>query len=102
MVGKADNDVYFGITPLLNKDRIYSYWDIVLATGAWAIATWCYVQGGTIAQILGFKEAITGTLFGMTLAGIFIYLCVIIPTRHGIDIWIYLRALLGQIGRAHV
>lgn len=97
-MSNVDKDVYFGITPLLNKERIYSYWDIVLATGAWAIATWCYVQGGTIASILGFKYAITGTLFGMTLAGILIYLCVIIPTRHGIDVWIYLRALLGHAG----
>src|SRR5699024_1512527 len=63
-----------------------------------AIATWCYVQGGTVASLLGFKEAITGTMFGMILAGIVIYLCVIIPTRHGIDIWIYLRALLGHLG----
>lgn len=97
-MNNTDKDVYFGITPLLNKDRIYSYWDIVLATGAWAIATWCYVQGGTIASVLGFKEGITGTLFGMTLAGIVIYLCVIIPTRYGIDIWIYLRALMGHLG----
>jgi len=97
-VSKIDNDVYFGITPLTNNERIYGYWDIVLATGAWAIATWCYVQGGTIASLLGFKEAITGTFFGMTLAGVIIYLCVIIPTRYGIDIWIYLRALLGHLG----
>ncbi len=97
-MNKVDKDVYYGIAPLLNKERIYSYWDIVLATGAWAIATWCYVQGGTVASILGFKEAMTGTFFGMTLAGIVIYLCVIVPTRYGIDIWIYLRALLGHLG----
>ncbi|WP_339183919.1 cytosine permease [Oceanobacillus sp. FSL W7-1293] len=94
----VDRDVYYGIMPLLKHERIYSYWDIVLATGAWAIATWCYVQGGTIASLLGFKEAITGTMFGMVLAGIIIYLCVIIPTRNGIDIWLYLRALLGHLG----
>ncbi|HLR70675.1 MAG TPA: cytosine permease [Pseudogracilibacillus sp.] len=97
-MNNVDKDVYYGITPLLKHERIYSYWDIVLATGAWAIATWCYVQGGQIASMLGLKEVLTSTMFGMTLAGLVIYLCVIIATRYGIDIWVYQRAVLGHLG----
>ncbi|MFD1363329.1 purine-cytosine permease family protein [Lentibacillus salinarum] len=94
----VDNDVYYGVKPLLKKERIYSFWDILLATGAWSIATWCYVQGGQIAELLGFKEGLISTICGIVLAGVIVYLTVIIPTRHGIDIWIYLRAVFGNIG----
>lgn len=94
----TDGDVYFGIKPLLKSERIYGFWDIVLATGAWAIATWCYVQGGVIASLLGLQEALLVTMCGMVLAGSFIYLIVAIATRYGIDVWIYTRALLGHRG----
>lgn len=94
----ADKEVYFGTLPMLSNERVYSFWDIVLVTGAWAIATWTYVQGGTLASMIGFKAAVTQTIFSMILAGVLIYLCVIIATRFGIDVWIYLRAVLGQAG----
>lgn len=97
-LNQLDNEVYYGIIPLLRKDRIYNFWDILLVTGAWAIATWCYVHGGQIATIVGMKEALTATFFGMTIAGLVLCLAIIIPTRHGIDIWVYQRAMFGYVG----
>ncbi|MBP1933359.1 purine-cytosine permease family protein [Ammoniphilus resinae] len=97
-VNQVNNDVYYGIIPILHKERIYGFWDILLVTGAWAIATWCYVQGGYIATLVGVKEAITSTLFGMTFSGLILCLAVLIPTRYGIDLWVYQRALFGYLG----
>lgn len=97
-IENIENEAYYGIVPLLHKERIYGFWDVLLVTGAWAIATWAYVHGGQIAQVLGLKQALSSTFFGMALAGLFISLVVIITTRYGIDIWIYQRALLGYLG----
>jgi len=83
---------------MLRQERVYSFWDVFLATGAWAIATWCYVHGAQIAKIIGLKPAITNTIFSMILVGLMMYFLVIISTRHGIDIWIYQRAVFGYTG----
>ncbi|MEL7565462.1 MAG: cytosine permease, partial [Dehalobacterium sp.] len=78
------------------------FWDIFLATAGWAIATWCYVQGGTIGQMVGLKQLLTGTFFGMTLGGLLLALCTVISTRHGIDLWLYQRAVFGVKGATAV
>ncbi|QQK76499.1 cytosine permease [Salicibibacter cibarius] len=93
-----DSEVYYGTVPLGKEDKIYGFWDIFLITGGWAIATWAYVQGGQIATMIGLEEAVTNTFFGMTLAGLFLCLCVLITTRYGIDIWMYQKALFGYFG----
>lgn len=95
---QTNNEVYYGTIPMLRRERVYSFWDVLLATGAWAIATWCYVHGAQIAKIVGLKPALTNTLFSMILVGLVMYLLVIISTRHGIDIWVYQRALFGYTG----
>ncbi|VEF46281.1 cytosine/purines uracil thiamine allantoin permease [Bacillus freudenreichii] len=97
-MNQVDKEVYYGIIPILQKERIYSFWDILLVTAAWAIATWCYVQGGYVSTLVGFREALTSTIFGMVLAGLLLCSVVLISTRYGIDIWMYQRALFGYLG----
>ncbi|QQK75745.1 cytosine permease [Salicibibacter cibarius] len=94
----VNDEVFFGTIPVLHKERVYGFKDILFVTGTWSIATWTYVQGGNNVSLLGMKEALTSTLFGMTLAGIILFLAVIITTRYGIDIWVYQRALFGYVG----
>src|SRR5699024_6222503 len=57
-----------------------------------------YVHGGQIATLIGLKQSLSSTFFGMAIAGLVISLCVIITTRYGIDIWIYQKALFGYLG----
>lgn len=97
-VNQVSNEIYYGSVPLLRKDKIYGFWDVFLITGAWAIATWAYVQGGENATIVGLKEAFTTAFFGMTLAGIMLTFCTVITTRYGIDIFAYMKALFGYVG----
>ncbi len=51
--------------------------------------------GGYIGNVLNFTQDLTNTLFGMVLAGLVIYLAVIICTRFGIDLWVYQKAVYG-------
>ncbi len=92
---QVNQEAYYGIIPMQKNDRIYGFWDTILVTGGFAIATWCYVQGGYIGTVLNFTQAMTNTLFSMVLAGLFIYFAVLICTRFGIDLWVYQKAVYG-------
>lgn len=95
---QVNNEAYYGILPMMRKERIYSYWDIVLVTGGFAIATWCYVQGGYVGTMLPFVQSITNIMCSILFAGILIYQVVRIPTRYGFDLWLYQRAIYGFVG----
>lgn len=93
-------ETMMGVVPMLKKDRIYSFWDIFLVTSSFSIATWCYTQGGYIAQFLNFKDLIIN-VFCVNILFIFItMLPVLYAVRYGIDLWIWLRAVLGIRGVA--
>ncbi len=98
MSNQVDDEVYYGIIPLLPKDKIYGFWDILLITSGFAIATWCYVQGGYCATLLGIKSVILNTFFSITLAALFVVSVALVATRLGTDIWVYQRAVYGHIG----
>lgn len=94
----ANSETRYGVLPILPAERIYSFWDTFWVAGAYGIATWCYFQGGALAQVLGFQQALYSTL-GVACGVVFmIALIGLMANRYGIDHWIYLRALFGWIG----
>lgn len=97
---KAMNEAFFGTIPTLNtrSERIYSFWDMVWLTGGYAIASWCYVQGGWLASMLTFKQLVFSTLFVYVLGGLFAYTLTIISCRHGMDVFFFMRAIFGETG----
>lgn len=89
-----------GIVPMLKGDRQYSFLDLFLATSGFAIATWCYTQGAYVAQFLSFKQMLIN-IFCFNLIFIIIECVpVLFAVRYGIDLWIWLRAVLGFRGVA--
>ena len=89
-----------GIVPMTNKDRQYSFWDLFLSTSGFAIATWCYTQGAYVAQYLTFSQMLIN-IFSFNIIWVFIEcLPVLFAVRYGIDLWIWLRAVLGKRGVA--
>lgn len=40
-----------GVVPMLKRDRQYSFIDLFLSTSGFAIATWCYTQGGLCCPV---------------------------------------------------
>lgn len=89
-----------GVVPMLRNDRQYSFWDLFLSTSGFAIATWCYTQGAYVAQYLSFKQMLIN-IFCFNI--IFVSLeCipVFFAVRYGIDLWIWLRSVLGKKGVA--
>ena len=89
-----------GIVPMMKGDRQYSFWDLFLSTSGFAIATWCYTQGAYVAEFLTFKQMLIN-IFCFNIVWVLIEcLPVLFAVRYGIDLWIWLRAVLGGRGVA--
>lgn len=89
-----------GIVPILSNERKYSFLDLFLSTSGFAIATWCYTQGAYIAQYLSFNQMLIN-VFSFNLIWVLVScLPVLFAVRYGIDLWIWLRAILGIKGVA--
>lgn len=89
-----------GAVPMLAGERQYSFWDLFLTTSGFSIATWCYTQGAYVAQYLSFKQMLIN-IFCFNIVWILIEcIPVIFAVRYGIDLWIWLRSVLGGKGVA--
>ena len=85
---------------MMARDRQYSFWDLFLATSGFSIATWCYTQGAYVAQYLSFKQMLIN-IFCFNIVWISIEcIPVFFAVRYGIDLWIWLRSVLGKKGVA--
>ncbi len=89
-----------GVVPMLNRDRQYNFWDLFLSTSGFAIATWCYTQGAVIAEMLSFRQMLIN-IFCFNILWILIEcIPVFFGVRYGIDLWVWLRSVLGIKGVA--
>ncbi|MGB9791581.1 MAG: cytosine permease [Thermacetogeniaceae bacterium] len=95
---QVSDEIYYGIIPVLSKEKIYSGLDIFIVLSGISIATWCYTHGAHMAESMGLLPSILNIFFAMTLASLFVILVCVIATRLGVDIWVYQRAILGNLG----
>lgn len=96
----ANSEAVFGIVPMLTKERTHGFWKMAALTSIWALAPWCFTQGSAIVSVLGLKAALTNLIGIIVLFSIIYLLTVVIPTRDGIDTWVYQRAVFGNKGYA--
>ena len=95
-----ERETITGVVPVLSSERKYSFMDLFLSTSGFAIATWCYTQGAYVAQFLGFKQMLIN-IFAFNLIWVLVScLPIFFAVRYGIDLWIWLRAVLGNKGVA--
>ena len=89
-----------GTVPMLTRDRQFGFWDLFLATSGFSIATWCYTQGAYVAQYLSFEQMLIN-IFCFNIIWILIEcIPVFFAVRYGIDLWVWLRSVLGIKGVA--
>ena len=89
-----------GAVPMLSRDRQYGFWDLFLATSGFSIATWCYTQGAYVAQYLSFTQMLIN-IFCFNIVWVLIEcIPVFFAVRYGIDLWVWLRSVLGIKGVA--
>lgn len=89
-----------GTVPMLSGERQYNFWDLFLTTSGFSIATWCYTQGAYVAQYLSFSQMLIN-IFCFNIVWILIEcIPVFFAVRYGIDLWVWLRSVLGINGVA--
>ena len=89
-----------GVVPMLNKDKKYNFTDLFLSTSGFAIATWCYTQGAYTAEYLSFTQLLIN-IFCFNIVWILIEtIPAFFGVRYGIDLWVWLRSVLGIKGVA--
>ena len=89
-----------GTVPMLSRERQYSFWDLFLTTSGFSIATWCYTQGAYVAQYLSFTQMLIN-IFCFNIVWVMIEcIPVFFSVRYGIDLWVWLRSVLGIKGVA--
>lgn len=89
-----------GTVPMLSRERQYSFWDLFLTTSGFSIATWCYTQGAYVAQYLSFTQMLIN-IFCFNIIWVLIEcIPVFFSVRYGIDLWVWLRSVLGIKGVA--
>ena len=89
-----------GTVPMLSKERQYGFWDLFLTTSGFSIATWCYTQGAYVAQYLSFSQMLIN-IFCFNIVWLSIEcIPIFFAVRYGIDLWVWLRSVLGKKGVA--
>ncbi|OPZ89089.1 MAG: cytosine permease [Firmicutes bacterium ADurb.Bin419] len=95
---EIEKEAVFGITPVLQSEKIYGFMDAFLVLSGYCIATWSYTQGSYLATLVNFKQLLIGAFLGAILMLVIYQLPVILSVRYGIDIWIWLRSVFGHFG----
>lgn len=93
-----DREVTCGILPVRESERQLKFIDALLILSGYCIATWSYTQGAYLTGLVGFKQLLITSFAGALLMLLIYQLPVILSTRFGIDIWIWLRAVFGTRG----
>ncbi|WP_010250101.1 cytosine permease [Acetivibrio cellulolyticus] len=95
---EIEKEAVFGITPILQSEKIYGFMDAFLVLSGYCIATWSYTQGSYLATLVNFKQLLIGAFLGAILMLVIYQLPVILSVRYGIDVWIWLRSVFGHSG----
>lgn len=95
---QVEKEAFFGIAPVLKKEKLYGFLDALLVLSGYCIATWSYTQGSYLATLVGFKQLLIGAFFGAILMLAIYQLPVILSVRYGIDIWVWLKGVFGKNG----
>ena len=89
----------FGLLPVLPQERVWGAFDFAMVNIGLAIATWCFLIGGTLSMFVGVKMGFAATLAGNTISVLLMALATTVPScQYGVDQYVSLRSVFGQHG----
>ena len=97
-IEQIEKESIFGIVPITTGEKQYRFSDAFLFLASFGIATWNYTQGAYMATLCDFKQLAITTMIGSLLVMLIFELPAVLSTRYGIDIWIWMKAVLGHTG----
>ena len=94
-----NSEVQFDLLPMMKKDREYGFRDYSFVITGFAVATWCFLIGGTLALFVDFKLAIIASISGNMIAIILLSMSTSLPSaKYGIDGFTSSISYLGHNG----
>lgn len=94
-----NNDVQFDLLPIMKEDREYGFRDYSFVITGFAVATWCFLIGGTLALFVDFKMAIIASISGNMISVILLSMSTSLPSaKYGIDGFTSSISYLGHNG----
>ena len=95
----ANRESQFGILPLLKDERPYTLLDNTWINIGLAIATWCFLIGGSVSLFAGFKIGVIGTLAG-NMASVLVMAMAssTASAKYGVDLYSAANSYLGRNG----
>lgn len=95
----ATNESQFDVLPVLAKDRIYGFGNYTFVISGFALATWCFMIGGTLALFVGLKTAIVASIAGNMIAVLLMIAATMIPaSKYGTDNYTTATSFFGHKG----
>lgn len=92
-------EAQFDVLPVLGRDRIYSFGKYTYVIVGFALATWCFMIGGSLSAFVGFKTAIIASVSGNLIAVLIMIAATVVPAaRYGIDNYTIAGSFLGHNG----
>ena len=92
-------EAQFDVLPVLARDRIYSFGKYTYVIVGFALATWCFMIGGSLSLFVGFKTAIIASIAGNLIAVLIMRVATVVPAaRYGIDNYTIAGSFLGHNG----
>ncbi|MGD8189466.1 purine-cytosine permease family protein [Brevibacillus ginsengisoli] len=95
----VEQESVFGLLPILPKERIWGAYDYTMVNIGLAIATWCFMIGGSLSTVVDLKKGFAALMAGDTISVLFVCLAVSMPSvKFGVDQYISQRSIFGING----
>lgn len=95
----ANNEAQFGLLPVTRKERVWNFMDHTYVNIGFAIATWCFLIGGTLSLFVDFWTAVIATLSGNMAAVLIMIIGTTLPSaKYGIDTYTPIISCFGRNG----
>lgn len=89
----------FDVLPVLGADRVYNFGKYTYVIVGFALATWCFMIGGSLSGFVGFKSAIIASIAGNMIAVMIMITATVVPAaKYGIDNYTAAASFLGRNG----
>ncbi|NLG04444.1 MAG: hypothetical protein GX567_11555 [Clostridia bacterium] len=99
----ANKEAQFGMLPVMKEERVYSLFDNSCINIGFAIATWCFLIGGTVSLFVDFWPAVIATLAGNMAAVLLMAMGTSVPSaKYGADNYTISSSYMGNRGKAIV
>ncbi len=95
----TNSEAQFDVLPVLGRDRLYSFGKYTYVIVGFALATWCFMIGGSLSLFVGFKLSIIASVSGNLIAVLIMIIATVIPAaRYGVDNYTLGVSFLGRNG----